>query len=240
VPLIVTSCRELAPRARRIWFRGNLTGSSTLPAAYLSLWFSEPTEGRGDRAGRSDKRTFTARWLDLPGGSITVDFVLHGSGPAASWAASAVPGDRIWAGETRGGYSVPPPGSHLVLVGDDTAMPAIGAIAEASHDSVHITAVIEVIDEMDERPVSDQRLVDPIWVHRGDDPERAGLPTLGLLEDLSVSQDAYWWIAGEREAIRAMRDVVIDRGAPRDRLSLNAHWRLRPTDPRRERPDVIA
>ncbi|HSJ72666.1 MAG TPA: SIP domain-containing protein, partial [Acidimicrobiia bacterium] len=59
-------------------------------------------------------------------------------------------------------------------------------------------------------------------------------------EELSLDEDAYWWIAGEREAIRAMRDVVIDRGASRERLSLNAHWRLRPTDPRRERPDTIS
>ncbi len=156
------------------------------------------------------------------------------------WAASATPGDRIWAGETSGGYSVPPPGSHLVLVGDDTAIPAIGAIVEASHDSVHITAVIEVIDGLDERPVSDQRIVHPIWVHRGDDPNQAGKATLGLLEDLSVSEDAHWWIAGEREAIRAMRDVVVDRGVSRERLSLNAHWRLKPTDPRRTRPGTTS
>jgi NADPH-dependent ferric siderophore reductase len=72
-----------------------------------------------------------------------------------------------------------------------------------------------------------------MWLHRGSDPSQAGVLTMNLIETLAVPDDAYWWIAGERDAIRAMRDVVVeDRGVPRDRLSLNAHWRLRATDPR--------
>ncbi len=207
---------------------------STLPGAYLSLWFRDPSDiPHSTGSGRADKRTFTVRWLDMERGSITVDFVLHGSGPAATWAATAELGDRIWAGETRGGYEVPSPGSHLVMIGDDTAIPAIGAIAEAAGNDIGITTVVEVVDALDERPTSDWRALEPIWIHRGDDAAQTGVKTLGLLEELSVPDDAHWWIAGEREAVRAMRDVIVERrGSPRERISLNAHWRLRSVDPR--------
>lgn len=234
VPIVVTSCEDLAPRARRFVFDGMSLVGSTLPGAYLSLWFRDPSEvRRAHGSGRTAKRTFTVRSLDPARGSMTVDFVLHGSGPAATWAATARQGDRIWAGETKGGYEVPPDGSYLVMIGDDTAMPAIGAIAEAAGDAIGITTVVEVVDELDERPISDERALEPIWIHRGEDVRQTGLMTLRLLEELSVPDDAHWWIAGEREAVRTMRDTIVEgRGTPRDRISLNAHWRLRPTDPR--------
>lgn len=208
---------------------------STRPATYMSLWFEDPAEvATAPRAGRSPKRTFTARWLDTANETMTVDFVLHGSGPASSWAEEAGPGDVIWSGETKAGYEVPDDAGHLVLVGDDTALPAMGAIAEAAPDHTRITVVAEVVDRADERTISDERMLDPIWLHRGDDAGAAGMPTTNLIETLGVPHDAYWWVAGERDAIRSMRDLIIDgRGVPRERFSLNAHWRISATDPRR-------
>lgn len=210
---------------------------SVRPAAHVSLWFRDPEESAGrSRTGRTDKRTFTVRWLDMARETMTVDFVLHGSGPASTWAATASVGDVIWTGGTRGGYDPPPPGSHLVLVGDDTAIPAMGAIAEATDPTVGITAIVEVVDGNDERPLTGTRDLDPVWLHRGEDPAQTGARTLTLLESIEVPADAHWWIAGERRAILAMRDLLRrDRHVPPDRYTLNAHWRLAPTDPRRPR-----
>lgn len=234
VPITVTAVERLASRARRFSFSGMTLIDSTLPAAYLSLWFEDPAAVRTrPRTGRSPKRTFTARWLDAASGTIVIDFVLHGSGPASSWADRARVGDTIWAEATRAGYEVPSDARHLVLVGDDTAIPAIGAIAEATSVDTRITAVIEVVDKADERTITDERELDPIWLHRGPDARQAGVFTLNLLETLNTPPDAHWWVAGERSAIRSMRDLVLGNGsvAP-DRVSLNAHWRLEPTDPR--------
>ena len=235
LPIRVVATKRLSQRARRITFEGMVLVRSELPASYLSLWFSDPETAtpRADRRGRLDKRTMTPRWVDRAATIMTVDFVLHGSGPASEWAAAAQLGDVIWAGETKGGYVVPPPGSHVILVGDDTAIPAIGTILEALDATTRPTTVIEVVDGSDERTVSESRPTDPMWLHRGPDPSQTGVLTMNLIETLAVPDDAYWWIAGERDAIRAMRDVLVeDRGVSRDRLSLNAHWRLRATDPR--------
>lgn len=234
-PIEVTAEYRLGPRARRFDFSGMELIRSTLPGCYMPLWFRDPALAAGEpRTGRSDKRTFTARWLDAGEGTMTVDFVLHGSGPASTWAAGATVGDVIWAEATKAGYEPPAPRSHLVLIGDDTAIPAIGAIVEASDPTIRITAIVEVVDADDERPVSDRRSIDPIWLHRGEDPAQTGALTLNLLDSLEVPDDAYWWVAGERDAIIAMRDRIRDeRGVPRERFSLNAHWRLTATDPRR-------
>lgn len=208
---------------------------STLPAAYMSLWFSDPAAVAGShRSGRSPKRTFTARRLDPEARTMTVDFVLHGTGPASTWAEDPEVGTVIWSGETRAGYRVPPKGSHLVLVGDETAIPAMGAIVEATEHETRITAVVEVVDGLDERPLTRARDVDPIWVHRGHDPSSTGALVLNLLASLTVPDDAYWWVAGERAAVLSMRDLLeTECGVSRGRMTLNAHWRLTDTDPRR-------
>jgi NADPH-dependent ferric siderophore reductase len=234
VPIIVSDATDLAPRARRIRFTDMTAIESRKPASYLSLSFTDPGQSTvADGRGRSDRRTFTPRWFDDQG-SMTMDFVLHGSGPASTWANRAEVGDVIWAGPTKGGYDVPPAGSTVVLIGDDTAIPAIGTILEALDDSIRATTIIEVIDETDEREVTAERLVDPIWIHRGSDPGQTGVLTANLIGALEVPGDSYWWIAGEREAVRSLRDTIQEsRAVPKERLSINAYWRLQATDPRR-------
>ena len=71
---------------------------------------------------------------------LDIDFVLHlhgGSGPAAEWAAAAQPGDPLllvgpcarW-GDCLGIEFAPGAAERLLLVGDETAVPAIAAILE--------------------------------------------------------------------------------------------------------------
>jgi len=45
--------------------------------------------------------------------------------------------------------------NHLVLVGDDTAIPAIGTVLEAIPPDTRTTVIIEVVDEDDERSPSE-------------------------------------------------------------------------------------
>lgn len=232
VPITVRSTLRIAERVQRLDFTGMSNVVSERPASYLSLWFSPPDQAL-DAPGRTPKRTFTPRSLDPVRRTMTVEFVLHGPGTATDWAVNARSGDTIWAGETKGGFDRPPDTSFVVMVGDETAIPAIGTIVEHLDGDVGFVAVIEVADSLDERAVSDTVDVDPIWLHRGDDIDRVGQVTLNLLGELQVPADAFWWIAGERESIREMRDLLVeDRAVPKKRLSLNAYWRLATVDPR--------
>ena len=104
-------------------------------------------------------RTYTVRAARPERAELDVDVVLHGvedghAGPAASWAAAAVPGDRITllgpdrpgSGRAWGVEWAPPPSARtLLLAGDETAVPAVCAILESLGNGPRsVTALLEV------------------------------------------------------------------------------------------------
>jgi NADPH-dependent ferric siderophore reductase len=103
-------------------------------------------------------RTYTVRAVRPERAELDVDVVLHGvadghAGPAASWAAAAVPGDRIvllgpdrpGSGRPWGVEWAPPPAARtLLLAGDETAVPAVCAILESLGAGRSVTALLEV------------------------------------------------------------------------------------------------
>ncbi|BDU09984.1 siderophore-interacting protein [Pseudomonas sp. RtIB026] len=107
-------------------------------------------------------RTYTIRALRRDALEVDVDFVLHGvNGPASAWATHARPGDRLQMvapnlayAEDPGGYEWKPPHSarRILLIGDETALPAIAGILEqlaASAPELLVEAFIEVPLEAD-------------------------------------------------------------------------------------------
>jgi NADPH-dependent ferric siderophore reductase len=114
-------------------------------------------------------RTYTVRAVRPERAELDVDVVLHGvddghAGPAASWAAAAVPGDRIvLLGPDRPGSGRPwgvewaPPAAarSLLLAGDETAVPAVCAILESlGHGPRSVTALLEVPEAGDAMDVA--------------------------------------------------------------------------------------
>lgn len=107
-------------------------------------------------------RTYTIRALRREALEVDVDFVLHGvNGPASAWATRAQVGDRLqmvapnlaYAGDP-GGYEWKPPRSarRILLIGDETAMPAIAGILEqlaTTAAELAVEAFIEVPLEAD-------------------------------------------------------------------------------------------
>ena len=235
LPIVVTGIREMNARTVRVAFSGYPFVEHPDPAVYFELYFEPPSEWPPQRGGpRSPKRTFTPFRIDVDNDSFEVEFVLHGHGTATDWVTTASVGSVVHAGPIKGGYTIPP-SDHLVVVGDLTAIPAIATILEAAGDR-RVTGIIEGVDSDDERAIGSRPSFDPIWVHRGDDPDIAGQATLNLIDTIEVPHHAAWWIAGERDSIREMRDIIMERfGTSRDHISLNAHWRLRPIDPRDRR-----
>jgi len=100
---------------------------------------------------RNPFRTYTVR--SLAAGVLDVDFVLHHDpGPAGAWAQSASAGDRVViVGPDRrstlpiGGVDFHPgTATRLLLVGDETAVPAICGILESLDDDHDVDAFVEV------------------------------------------------------------------------------------------------
>ena len=107
-------------------------------------------------------RSYTIRNLRAEAGELDIDFVLHGvTGPATRWASQARAGDRLQIAAPNGAYTDDPGGyewqppegvRQVLLIGDETALPAIAGILEqlTEHpDAPHVQAFIEVPEESD-------------------------------------------------------------------------------------------
>ncbi|GGD08542.1 siderophore-interacting protein [Nocardioides daphniae] len=113
---------------------GALSDVSRADASWMATWRDLPVEERGHM------RTYTVREVrgEGVGTTVVVDVVVHEgvSGPGADFATAARVGDRAVVmlprrGVPFGGIEfVPPAGAELLLVGDETAVPAICAILE--------------------------------------------------------------------------------------------------------------
>lgn len=133
-----------------------------------------------DNADRNPVRTYTIRRADPLNCRLTVDFVVHDDpGPAGRFAAECHAGDEaVIIGPD--GLSVdsgigidfqPGQSRHVLLVGDETAVPAIAAIvehlSEAQWEGTGI-ALTEVRDSADYLALEAPKSFEVSWAARGD------------------------------------------------------------------------
>ena len=116
-------------------------------------------------------RTYTVRAFDPVAGELTIDFVHHGdAGLAGPWAAAARPGDPLLLLGPGGAYAPDPTADWHLLVGDESALPAIGAALERVPAGVPVHALVEVDGPADEQDLTTPGRLDLRWSHR--DPAR--------------------------------------------------------------------
>ena len=170
-------------------------------------------------------RTYTVRAFDPAAGELTIDFVHHGDvGLAGPWAAGAQPGDPLLLLGPSGAYAPDPTADWHLLVGDESALPAIGAALERVPAGVPVHALVEVDGPADEQHLPTSGRLDLRWIHRD-----AGHPEQ-LVEALAAltfpAGRVHAFVHGEAGAVRALRRHLLDeRGVPRDDLSVSGYWR---------------
>jgi len=179
---------------------------------------------------RPARRTYTVRALDLDARTIAVDFVVHGDeGLAGPWAAAAQPGDLIALSGPGGGYApADDPAVTHVLLGDDSALPAIGAALEAMPAAATGVALVEVAGPADEQPLAHPAGVDLRWLHRDATGAEPGTLLLEAARGLErASRPVQVFAHGERTAMKAIRRLLQDDwGLEKAELSLSAYWAL--------------
>jgi NADPH-dependent ferric siderophore reductase len=179
---------------------------------------------------RPARRTYTVRAVDTERRTIAIDFVVHGDeGLAGPWALGARPGDRIALSGPGGGYapSDDPAVTH-VLLGDDSALPAIGAALEALPATATGVALVEVAGPADEQALPHPTGVDLRWLHRDATGAEPGTLLAEAVRGLPrASRPVQVFAHGERAAVKAIRRVLQDEwGLERTELSLSAYWAL--------------
>ena len=171
-------------------------------------------------------RTYTVRRFDAGVGELDVDFVLHeGHGPAAAWAREASPGSWVGVSEPGGRYEPDPAADYHVVIGDETALPAVATVLDALPAGVPAIAFLEVADAGEEQQLPGAARVQ--WVHRGD--REPGRP---LSEVVQVAQfpagTGQAWLSGESACVRDLRKHLLDdRGLDRRRVYATGYWRAR-------------
>ncbi|RWM30885.1 siderophore-interacting protein [Mesorhizobium sp.] len=238
--ITVKSSTRLSPHMRRVRFsgldlgrfaRGGLHVRLLLPPTERQpVWPSMGADGMIVWPSGEDAltvRVYTIRALNVTDGWLDIDFVLHPGTetPAAAFAQSARAGDVIgMIGPGGGGV---PETKNLLLVGDDTALPAIGRILEELAPATHAEALIEVNGPQDRIVLAEGENIAVTWLYRhGREAGTAGLLPSALRERKAFSEDLYVWAGCEFADFRDIRRIVRKEwGLPRDRNLVTAYWR---------------
>ncbi len=171
-------------------------------------------------------RSYTARRQDTHRGEVEIDFVLHGDGPAAAWAAAAGPGALL--GVAGSGPLGDRPAGTLLLAGDETALPAIGRVLAAAAPDAVGTALLEVAGPEEEQPLPAPGGVEVRWLHRGGTApgESTLLPDAVAALERPAGDDLFAWVAAESAAVRAVRADLRGRwGLSRVQHHAIGYWR---------------
>lgn len=171
--------------------------------SWWDTWLGRPVEERGHM------RTYTVRDVVGSGADtrLVVDIVLHddhdggAAGPGSSWASRAAVGDRLVLMAPRRGHAyggiefVPGNARRVLLVGDETAVPAIAGILRDLPADASGTAVLEVPLTEDVQDLTAPPGVEVRWLPRDGRPlgslvHQAALDTLGAAPvEIEVSDD---------------------------------------------------
>lgn len=176
-------------------------------------------------------RRYTIRSWDEATRTMTVDFVVHGDvGIAGRWATNAKRGDLLQFLGPSGSYSPDPEAHSHLLVGDESALPAIAAALEHMPPGRRVLAVVVVDDEQHHIELSSAADLEVTWVHRCDATD--GDQLLRAVEALEIpTGHVQVFVHGEANEVRAVRRYVLgERGIPKEQTSISPYWRREFTD----------
>jgi NADPH-dependent ferric siderophore reductase len=236
--LEVLRVTDITPRMRRVTLHGpDLTGFISLGTDdHVKLLFATTPEeqaaldtfmpGPNGQGPKPAMRDYTPRRYDAASGELDIDFVLHGDGPAATWAAQAQPGQFLHIAGPRGSMIVPDMFDSYLLIGDETALPAIARRLEELAANRRALVVVEIEDNAERQALKSKAQVEVIWVLRGEQDLLEATRQLTLPEG-----DLYAWVATESALSRKVRRILLDE-FKLDEAAVKAagYWRLDDSD----------
>lgn len=220
---------RLTPRMVSVTFGGDEIANFGWngPAAHIKLIFSPGTE-----TTRPLMRTYTPRRFDREARELDVEFVLHGEGVASTWAEQATPGQKLTIAGPGRCYAVDPEAEWFVLMGDDSAIPAISTILEVLPASARALVYLEVPHSEEERPLSTRADARITWLARGEKPSDAGRMLEDAARGLQLPDGpGRIYVACESGAMRRIRHHLLrERQLDPSRIVTRGYWKLGATD----------
>jgi NADPH-dependent ferric siderophore reductase len=175
---------------------------------------------------RPAARDYTPRRHDAAANTLQIDFALHEAGPATAWAQQVALGQTLLMGGPRGSLMLPLAFDWHLLVGDDTALPAIARRLEELPPGHHAVVIAEVDGKEDEIAFRSAAEVTVRWVHRHPAPAGDAAALLAALEDTPFPPGEFQaWVACESGVARALRQALVERKGANPRwLRAAGYW----------------
>jgi len=185
-------------------------------------------------------RAFRAA-VDGRGAELDVDFVLHGSaadgtaGPASRWAETCEPGESVVIIDEGLAFNPERGTDRVLLVGDETGLPAIASICATLPADATGVAIIEVPSAEDALEFGKPAGIDLRWIVRNA-ADKPGEPALSTLTGLTAAElpasPFHAYIVGEQSLpTGARRHLVNDRGLDKHLVSFCGYWRVGAASP---------
>lgn len=170
---------------------------------------------------RPDLRWYTLRDHRPERLEIDIDFVVHGDeGPGTRFAGRAEVGSVLGIRECTALYAPMSETRTRVIVGDESAIPAIARILEGT-EARETHVFIEIADAAEKQDLA----ADVTWVER--EGELPGIRLLAAVRTAALPAEIdYAWVCGERFAVQEVRRHLVDRGVTKDRITFSGYWRL--------------
>lgn len=212
---------QVSPHMKRITVDATaLTGLRTdLPGQWLKVFVPG-----------SSGRAYTVRRFDAERHTLDIDFFLHGdSGAISAWATNAKLADALEISDVhpRSGFAIDPAIRDYLLIGDETALPAIGAIVQALAPDITARVYVQLGDARDKQILSSRAALSIKWLS-GDAREGTASPHLeALVRDLDIATDSTAiWVAGESSPVAALRKILRrERGIDAGRVHAVSYWK---------------
>ncbi|BCQ27441.1 SIP domain-containing protein (plasmid) [Caballeronia sp. NK8] len=239
--LQVTRVQALNPHLVRVSFTGDDLADFVSASFddHVKLFFPQPGESMPalPQAGsngpefdpskpRPIARDFTPRRFDTARRELDIEFALHEAGPATAWATQAAPGQYLGIGGPRGSFVIPTQFDWHLMIGDETALPAIARRLEELPEGTRVATLIEVADPSARIEFDTRADLYAQWRYRNESEHPGGELLLALRETFLPDGEGYVWAAGEATLMRAVRKLLCEeRGIDKRRIRASAYWK---------------
>jgi NADPH-dependent ferric siderophore reductase len=225
--LTINRVEKIAAHMIRITLTGDLEGFVSLGFDdHVKLFFPDGTTS-AEGAPNTVSRDFTPRRHDPAGNTLEIDFAIHDAGPATRWAAQAQAGEKLSLGGPRGSFIIPTAYDWHLLIGDETALPAISRRLAELPAGARAIVVGEVDNPAEEIAFKATANVSVTWAYRNGVAPGASDVLARTLATLTMpAGDYYAWVACESLIAKALRrQLLADHGANPKWMRAAGYWR---------------
>lgn len=242
-PFRVLSVRRhesITPRLVRVTLAGPALAGFELDLPAASVRLLLPSGGRDELeiptwtgneflladGTRPVLRTMTPRRVDPATLELDIEMVVHGHGPASTWAASVTAGRPAAISGPGRGYVIDAGAPAFLLAGDESALPAISQLVPLLPSGAPVHVLVEIGAPIARLVLPDHPDLSVAWLELepGAAPGSALVPAVTQLDLLPGTAV---WAAGEAAAMQRIRRHLFEQqGLPRADATIRGYWKV--------------